>query len=90
MANYNRHNVIKFVNKLRGCPGYDIARVWVACAFKLEQPIRYDLGRLIDEFFGLPLWEQQGVLYELATLVHEAALKAAHSRSQNARKEDPL
>lgn len=90
MATYDRKNVIEYMDSIRHADPFDIARIWVACAYSPEGPYRSDLGRTIDRFYDLPIWEQQAVLYELAELVHRAAIVAAHSRSQCARRTDPL
>ena len=90
MVQYNRRNVVRFMKPLREADAFDIARIWAACAYRPEGPYRSDIGRVIDRFHRLPIWEQQAVLYELADLVHRAALSAAFSRAQSARKMDPL
>jgi hypothetical protein len=90
MAQYDRRNVVRFMDSIRKADAFDIARIWAACAYRPEGPYRSDIGRVIDRFHDLPIWEQQAVLYEMAELVHRAALSAAFSRAQSARKTDPL
>lgn len=90
MAAYNRKNVEEFMNDIQGSSPFDIARIWEACAFRPQPPYRSDLARVIDKFYFLPLWEQQGVLFEMASLISAISNQVAQSRAQAARKTDPL
>jgi hypothetical protein len=90
MADFDRANVVAFIDSIRGAPDLDLVRIWVACAFRPEGPYQSDMGRVIDQFYELPIWEQQAVLYEMETFIRRAARNAAYSRSQVARKTNPL
>lgn len=90
MADFDRTNVSDFISSIRNAPDLDLVRIWIACAYRPEGPYRSDMGRVIDRFYDLPIWEQQAVLYEMETFIRRAARNAAYSRSQAARKTDPL
>lgn len=90
MAQYDTTNVETFMEEIDGIPGFDLARIWAACAFRPVDPLRHDLGRVVDQFYDLPIWEQQAVLFKMVGKITEAARSAAMSRAAAARKTDPI
>jgi len=91
MTDYSVERVNDFTAKLQALDHDHRVQCWARmCGWAENLSMVEAYNRLVEEFFELSLWDQQGVLHQAISLITESGRHAAHQSSQKARVEDPL
>lgn len=91
MADYSVDRVNEFTAKLQALDNDHLVQVWAKmCGWAENLTMVEAHNRLVEEFFELSAWDQQGVLHQTIPLITAAGRSAASQASQKARHEDPL
>lgn len=91
MVDYNTEQVNAFIDKLLKLDDEHLVLVWTKCCGWMQQTTTPEAHqRLVAEFFDMPIWVRQAILYQIALTIGRVARSAAGEAARKARSEDPL